>query len=693
MSERAKETNNIALDDRLEKFKNDLRKDALAVEEQRETANEDMRFVNVIGGQWEDFFEDFFNADRVKLELDLVNDPLQGFIGEWNQNRVGVEFKPEGSTSTEDSELLNGIYRANFRDHDGKLSTDNAVASAATCGVGAFKLGSAFEDEGDPENDNMIIEWRPIYNAYNTVFWDRGSQMVNKKDARWCTILKEFTTDEFLELYPDATPSSAFQPTLLTFDASTEIKFIYVATRYQVIRKKELVFIYNNMQSGEVEVYSEKEHKDKEAELKADEFREFVRERRILRQHVEKIVFSGNDILEKTRRIAGKWIPVISVYAFHSYVDGAERYRGIVRKLKDPQRLYNMQVSQVAENAASGGQRVPVLAPEQIDGHENNWANRNNKPYLLLNPLEDKDGNTIVPGPLGYAEPPTLDQNSAALLEIAPTYIQGVSGGVPQDTLDPNASGKAINAMIKRENRKTQPINDNIANSIAWSGTVYQSMAEEIYNSERIVKIIGNDGSEGEARLLETTLDKNDGREIQTNVLKNKKFRAYADVGPQYETLREQAVEDMKGMLEALRDLPGAQQYIGALIGGILDGMDGVGLEPIKELNRKIMITQGLRKPETDEEKAMVQQLQDQAQQPDAQQQLIEAASQQQLAEARNLDTASIQKIADARKKEAETVEILSGIQQENQKIDITRRQNLAKEQAEVIKLAQTGLG
>ena len=97
--------------------------------------------------------------------------------------------------------------------------------------------------------------------------------------------------------------------------------------------------------------------------------------------------------------------------------------------------------------------------------------------------------------------------------------------------------------------------------------------------------------------------------------------------------------------------------------------MEGVGVGPLKEMNRKNMIMQGLKKPETDEEKQALAQAQQP--QPDPQAQLIEAATnqanataQKEQSEARNLDARSVVNIADARKKSAETAKIVSETQQ-----------------------------
>lgn len=695
MSEQA-ETNREDFDsdeEKLDKFKQDVSRDANVVDEQRDQANEDMRFVNVTGGMWEGFLSNDFgeDTDRVKLEFDIVSNFLQRFLGEWDQNRIGVEYKPDDSkTSEDDAELINGIYRADFRNFSGKMATDQAVDEVATCGYGAMKLATFFEDDEDSENDNMRIEWRPIHNAYNTVIWDQASQRIDKRDARWCTELKPFTKDSFEEQYPGKNPVSAFDPNTHRHE-NVNLQtpdFVYVATRYEVIKEKENVFVYGNLRTGEMEVYSEDDHDLIKDELKADEFRVFKRKRKILTRRVEKTIFSGEDILDDTRRIAGKWIPIIPFYGFRMYVDGVEWYRGLVRKLKDAARLFNMQVSQLAENAASSGQEVPIFFRDQMlnEDIKNLWANKNNKPYLLVDQATDAEGNTIAAGPVAYSKPPQLDGSTAALLQLVPGFIQDSTGGMPVEVKDPDVSGKAIREMRKLVNLTTATISSNISQSIEWSGEVYQAMAAEVYNTQRILRTVGKDGTESEKQLLKTVLDSETGKLIEANTLRGKRFRAYSDVGPQYETMREQTVEELKGMLEALANTPGGQQYTPAIIAVLLENITGVGLDPIKELNRRIMLQQGLVKPANEEEEAMLAQLQEQAQQPDPQAKLFDAAAEQQLSEARNLDSDSIDNVASAKKKEAETVKILSSIRLDQEKFNADVRKQFDKQQLDVLK-------
>ena len=307
----------------------------------------------------------------------------------------------------------------------------------------------------------------------------------------------------------------------------------------------------------------------------------------------------------------------------------------------------------------------------------------------MARPLKDRDGNIIQSGPLGYVKPAALDGNTASSMQAVMSYIQETTGGLPKDTLDPNASGKALRAMMKRENMNTQPIQDNIAGAIEWSGTVYQSMAAEVYNKEQMVRTIGIDGTEGREQLLKVVMDEESGEFVRANNLRGKKFRAYSDTGPQYESLREETVETLKMMGDFLKDTPAGAQYIPVITFTMLDNMEGVGLGPLKDLNRRNMILQGIKKPETDEEKKMLAAASEP--QPDPQAQLIEAAANQANAEAkkfesegRNLDSKSIDNVASARKKAAETAKIVSETRQGEAKTLVELRKE-AFEQAQAL--------
>jgi hypothetical protein len=669
----------------LGRYLNDLTKDADLTQNQRRAAHEDTCFINVDGAQYDGLRN--INTERALMEFDLTSDYVQRFVGEWNENRVGVEFKPDDeATSDDDANLLNGIQRADFRDSFGKAAIDNAVLEAATCGFGAFMETPEFIDKSDPKNPDQRTVYGALYTAYNTVFFDSAAKAADKRDAMRVTTLDEMTKDSFEAKYPDMNPVSAFDPKWYDEYMDLSKDSIYIATRREIVIKKEWVFVYNNL-GGDVKVFSETKHKEKEKEIKADENLSLQHKRRIEVRTVMLTVFSGDAILEDSVRIAGEWLGIIPVYAYRAYVNGSEHYRGLVRKLKDAQRTLNVQGSQLVENAASSGQDIPVFLREQMEADEIKqlWANKNGKAYLVVDPATGLNNEIIAAGPIATVSAGNLDPNAAALMQFTQSYIQGQTGGFQQETVDQNSSGKALKALIKRQNMNTQVIMENIEMSVAFSGTVYASQASEILDSTRTVTTLGKEGNEARVKLDEVVADPETGlRTTFKNSLGGKKFRAYADVGPQYETMREQEVEEGKGLVEILSAIPGAEDLLIPAVDGLVQLFPGSAFDGVRKVARKRQILAGNIKPETEEEEALLAKAQEPKEDP--QQKLIEAAAMQQEAEARSLDAGSLQKTADAQKKQAETVQIVSETQNSKIKTETDRITALTKLRQETLK-------
>jgi hypothetical protein len=376
---------------------------------------------------------------------------------------------------------------------------------------------------------------------------------------------------------------------------------------------------------------------------------EFVRNRKINRKTVEKTIFNGLESLEEPKRIAGKWIPIIPLYGFRTYVDNVEYYRGLVRKLKDANRTINMGISKMAESSATSGDSLPIFTRQQIKGLESKWQTKTDKSYMVINDLVDPQGNPIASGPVGTLQPNQIDPNTISAIDIISNFVQRLTGNAPQDTIDPDASGKAINALRKRENLNTQVISDNIVQSIKHSGRVYRAMAGDVYTRSQMKKILGADGTIKMEQLNMQSLDPQTGNPIQINDLSRGKFSVDVEVGPQYESQKEATIESIERVMEKIQpDSP----YFGPLIAMWMENITGTGLKPLKEFNKSLMLRQGLVEPESPEEEQIVQQLQ---QQTDPQDELIKAATNQQNAEAKNLEASSIQKIADAGNKEADS--------------------------------------
>ena len=126
-------------------------------------------------------------------------------------------------------------------------------------------------------------------------------------------------------------------------------------------------------------------------------------------------------------------------------------------------------------------------------------------------------------------------------------------------------------------------------------------------------------------------MDEESGVMVPTNDLSKGKFAVTVKVGPQYNTEREATLDS----LERIMDKVGQEnKYFAPMLSMWINNVQGTGLKPLKDFNRKDMILSGMVKPETEDEIAMVEQA---GQQTDPQTELTMAAAEQQKAEAENL--------------------------------------------------------
>lgn len=647
----------------LQTYKGDLILDVKAGENQADQANGDMRFLNVFGGMWEGFFEEE-TEDRVKIQAPIIVGYLNRIMSEWNLNRIGVDFEAgdDPGTGDDDVDLLNGLYRRDFRTlGSGKKALDNAVLEVFHCGHGAIKIGDRDDDEEDPENDLLTIDFRPIYNAYKTVIWDEASQAIDKSDARRCVLLKRYTRQSFLEAFPGQNPVSAYHPHDHNWaNPSTHPNdAVFVATRYDKIRdKKEKIFVYFNHIKKEKETYSEERHENIKSELSKISSLEFIRERKIIVPRIKKVVFSGDTVLEEPTLIAGKFIPIASIYGHRAYVDGVETYKGAIRDHKDLSRVLNQQLSKICEDSSNSTGGEPIFDTEQIQSQavKASWAD-NDGAFKLVDSLRDDEGNIIAPGPLGYTPNKQIDGNTSALLEASMAILNQMTGGLPQETQDPSASGKAILAARRIQDLSTQPMMENIATGVEWIGVIYKSKAQEIYTVPRNVRIVGADGKLSLKELMKMEVDPDSQKMRLVNDISNKQFNAIANVGPQFETLQEQMVETIKGVLELFVSANVGQEYIAPLIALLMQNVSGPGMDPIRKLGRKNMILQGLLPPADEEEQKLLEGAQNQT---NPQEELVKAAAAQAEGEGRERDSKVIENIASSKLKEAQTIETLS---------------------------------
>ena len=323
-------------------------------------------------------------------------------------------------------------------------------------------------------------------------------------------------------------------------------------------------------------------------------------------------------------------------YVLHSLISARKRCMGHVRLAKDMQRLDNMQLTKLAEHSAFGSMETPIFTPEQMSGHEESWRTKNisNPAYLLINPVEDKDGNEVVAGPAGYTVAPQVPPATAALLQIVEENLQDLLGNqeageeVPQ-----NISGKAIELIQTRLDMHSFIYMSNMAKAVQRGGTIWLSMAPDIYVEEgRKMKAVGQQGETDSVVLLEKGLDPETGATTLLNDLSQAKLDVTADVGPSSASKRTNTVRSLMGMMQISQD----PQTLTVLEAMAMMNMEGEGISDVRDFYRKKLLRMGVVEPTDQEAEELAAEQQNR--EPDSQDQYLQAEAKKAEAEAKKLD-------------------------------------------------------
>lgn len=593
-------------------------------EDVRAKCIEATRFARVPGGQWEGAtaagtkLNDHFKK-YPKFEINKISNELNRIISEYRNNRITVKFRPGDKEASEDlANKLNGLFRADYEETDGGEACDNAFDDAATGGFGCFRLTTNLVNELDPTDDRQRIFIEPIYDPSRSVWFDPDAKKYDKSDAAWAFCMYSLSADKYKAEY-NKDPATLDIGVGRSWDYDWyDNDVVYIAKYYEVRKESVDVVAFRNPFTGESVTYDSEQLEQVQDELEEIGFIEEAR-RTIKRRRVYVSVVDGDGFLEKAQRIPGEHIPLIPVYGKRWFIDDVERVEGHIAKAMDPQRLYNLQVSMLADSATQDPGAVPIVGKSQIKGLEKHWEDRNTKrpAFLPLNETVDKQGNVIAPASaIGYTQPQPLNQAMAALLQQTGLDIQEVTGSnQAMQQMPSNIAKETVNSLMHRSDMASFIYLDNMAKSLKRAGEVWLSMAREVYGSDRQVRIVNEDGTDDIALMSVSVKDRDTGRVVAMNDLSAGRYDVTVDVGPSYTARRDATVSVLTSLLSGM--LP--QDPMRSVVQGIiLDNMDGEGLDEFKEYNRKQLLTQGVVKPRNAEEEQIVAQAMQQAQQPNA---------------------------------------------------------------------------
>lgn len=563
--------------------------------------------------QWDDTY--LSQSDiGYRGEFNILRKAMRQILTDLTLNPVQVDFDPVDATDDSGADLMDGMYRADMRNNTSLEAKKNANQEAVVCGAAAWELRAEWKTN-NPDDDRQVIKRWPLYEANNNVMWDPNAKLIDKSDAKYVSCLVSYSEDGYKDLREELTGESEengdasfkFPEISYTFPWISETNKIYVTRFFHRELKKVKHFIFVDG-FGTVKSVAEHEMDDKEDFL-ADNGYDLTDERTINRYVVTRYIASGGEILEAVV-IAGEHIPIIPQYGERQFVEGEEHYEGIVRLAKDPQRLRNLQLSYLADIVSMSPREKPIFTAEQIQGFEDMYEQSgadNNLPYLLQNAL-DVNGQLLPFGAVGGIKAP--DVPPALMMSIAESRaaVDDVAGaGLPQDITDTDLSGKAVQALQKRMDMQSYTYQDNHKFAMRRDGEIYASMAKDIHDVQQDVTLVKVDGTKSKETINKEEMNYDTFEREISNDISKMTFDVYANAGPSFESVKEQNKEELK---ELINGVPAGSTEYTMLLNEYFMLIDGTSFKDLRDYGRKQLILAGVKEPETDKEKQMVQEAQ-----------------------------------------------------------------------------------
>ncbi|MFC4275559.1 portal protein [Achromobacter aloeverae] len=501
---------------------------------------------------------------RPMLTINKTHTHVLHVVNDAKENKPSVKVHPVGSEATyESAQVFEGVIRHIEYISDAQTAYDIATENMVAGGIGYWRITTAYTDDNGFDQEIFIKEVPdPL-----AVYLDPNIKKRDGSDAKYGFVYDEWPREEFERKYPDAAASS----TTLGEDIGGWLSNnrVRVAEYYEVVESKEWMYALPNG-DGTFEFLREsamtKEQKQLIKKTKGQE----LQRRKVDKREVKWYLIAANAVIDESRW-AGKYIPIVRCVGEEIILDGKLDRKGLVRYMKDAQRMYNYNTSAAVEYGALQT-KAPWVGPiEAFEGHENYWAtaNRENYPYLPFNG-RDELGNDIPapqrPNPPSSA-PVYMDGMQAAAQEMMMTSGQYEATFSEQGN---EISGKAIDQRQRQGQRATYHFIDGVANAIRYTGKQLLDLIPKIYDTKRVIRIMAEDGEQQQIQIdpeqRQGVVEQGDDK--QQNAVQSifnpqvGTFDVVVEIGPNYQTRRQEAFNAMRELISAV---PQLAQVIGDL--------------------------------------------------------------------------------------------------------------------------------
>jgi hypothetical protein len=495
---------------------------------------------------------------RPMLTVNKLPQHIKQVTNDQRQNRpTGGVIPANGDASVEVAEMLEGIVKHIEYLSEAEIAYDTACDNQVTHGEGYWRI---LTDYDSPDSFDQEIYIKRIRNSF-CVYLDPMIQHPCGADANWGIISEDLTHTEYEAQYPDAAPISSIQQEGVGNESLgywLSEKTIRIAEYFYFETTTKKLYLFK---SGKTAFEDTPEY-----EVYEQEFGKPVKSRDSQIKKVCWIKTNGYEILDK-RDWPGSYIPIVRVLGNEWEIEGQIYISGIVRNAKDAQRMYNYWCSTEVEILALAPKAPFIGAAGQFEGFEKQWKTANTHPwaYLEYNPIVDEASGQVMTPPQ-RVQPPMVQNGIIAAKQGASEDIKDATGqyNASLGQTSNERSGKAILARQHEGDVSTFHYGDNLARAVRFSTRILVDLIPKIYDTQRIARIIGEDGKAGMIHIdpdqksaVVKEVDPKDPNVVIRKIYNPNvgKYDVCVVSGPGYATKRREALDAMAQLLQATPEL------------------------------------------------------------------------------------------------------------------------------------------
>jgi len=448
--------------------------------------------TKLAGEQWPDYAK-AARKGRPMLTVNLLPQFKRQITGDIRLGQFSMRVIPaDGLAKKEIGEIFGGMIRYIQNRSEAKAAFALAADQMASCGVGAVRVITEYADETTFNQECRIVQ----IDDGVSVIWDPDARLPTREDAMWCLVPVDMSHAKFEKKYPDV-PLADFT----TYDRHGfwyGSDFVRVGEYWEKRPVTRTLALYPD---GAIVDLTDK---GKDARRAAEAAGAKVRERAGYK--IFRSLLTVGHWLEEPQEWPGRMIPIAPMIGEEVRIGRRIVRHGVIRFAKEPQMIYNFNISQDAEMKALAPKAPWIGTRRNFEQSEDKWttANSENHPYLEYDP-DPSNGGAAPQRNVPAVAQPGLEASMAR----AERDIKGTTG-IYDPSLGTSSNETSGIAITTRE-RQTDVANvvyiDNFMLALRHVGRILIDLIPKVYDSEREVQILGDDGGVSTVTINKAVVD------------------------------------------------------------------------------------------------------------------------------------------------------------------------------------------